>query len=150
LLADFKILSAMNRVNVRVRPRIPGNNAPGLTGWYSPSSLARSGWISTTRVFSLPLVVDFLKVKVPPLISVVSCAKASDTRQPVNKQMPNIARSRSVSNPSVNSSRNSSTVKIEPCPFPATRIGLILPGASDYTKESFRGIATLKHCFFVV
>ncbi len=73
--------------------------------------------MSTTRVFNLPLVVDFLKVKVPPLISVVWSASASDTRQPVNKQMPNKARSRGDTNPEVNSSLNSSVVKIFPARF---------------------------------
>lgn len=50
--------------------------------------------MSTARVLSLPFVVDFLKVSVPPLMSVVWSAKASDTRQPVNKQMANSALSR--------------------------------------------------------
>ena len=100
-----------------------------------------SGWRSTTRVFSLPLVVDFLKVNVSPLISVVWSASASDTRQPVNKQMPNKARSREVRNPKVNSRRNSSAVKIFPCPLPLTFI--------DKRCRSFKCIWSLVIFFLV-
>lgn len=82
----------------------------------------RSAWISTTRVLSFPLVVDFLKVNVSPMISVVWSASASDTRQPVNRQMPNKARSRGEVNPSLNSSLNSSGVRIFPCSLPLTFI----------------------------
>ena len=110
--ASFKILSAIERVSVGETPLMPGNNAPSFACWYSANSWARPGWMSTTRVLSLPLVVDFLKVNVSPLISVVWSAKASDTRQLVNKQMPNGTLSRGVRNPSVNSRLNSSGLRI--------------------------------------
>jgi len=60
----------MNRVEVGDRAGIPGNNALGF-GWYFAKSWADPGWMSTTRVLSLPLVVGFLKVNVLPLICVV-------------------------------------------------------------------------------
>ncbi len=121
--AAFRILSALNRVKWEVTPRTPGNNAPGLSLRYSASSWLSPGWISTTRVLSLPLVVDFLKVKVSPLMSVVWSAKASDMRHPVNKQMPNKARSRGEVNLSLNNCLSSSEVRIFPCPLPATFVG---------------------------
>ncbi|MBW4639783.1 MAG: hypothetical protein KME05_16415 [Gloeocapsa sp. UFS-A4-WI-NPMV-4B04] len=73
--------------------------------------------MSTTLVLSLPLVVDFRKVSTPERMSVVRSATASDTRQPVNKQMPNKARSRCDTNPSVKSSLNSSGLKSSPAHF---------------------------------
>jgi len=94
--------------------------------WYGSSSEANPGWISTTRVLSFPLVVDFLKVKVPPFMSVVCRANASDTRQPVNKQMANNALSRGVTSPSVNNCLNSCWVRTFPCPLPLTFISLAL------------------------
>jgi hypothetical protein len=80
--------------------------------------------MSTTRVFSFPLVVHFLSVNVSPLISVVYSANASLTRQPANKQMPNSALSRGLTNPLVNNFLNSSWVSTSPCPLPLTFITL--------------------------
>ncbi|MHC5774371.1 MAG: hypothetical protein ACYTXP_10920 [Nostoc sp.] len=53
-----------------------------------PSIAASPGGMSTIRVLCLPLVVDLLKVIAQHLISVVWSASASDTRQPVNRQIP--------------------------------------------------------------
>ena len=120
LQALLRSLSAMKRV--RAAPgRPPGNKNPG-DGWWASSSWANPGWMSTTRVLSFPFVVDFLKINIPPMRSVVWSASASDTRQPVNKQMPNSALSRAEENPSVNSRFNSSWVRTFPCPLPLTFI----------------------------
>lgn len=116
--AFFRSLSAINLV-IGFPGRPPGNRKPGLTG-YACKSEANPGWMSTTRVFSFPLVVHFLRVKVSPLMSPVWSAKASLIRQPANKQMPNSALSRGVTNPSVNSCFNSSWVRTFPCPLPLT------------------------------
>lgn len=136
LQASFKILSARNRLKWSVTPRIPGNKAPGF-GWCKVSSSASPGWISITRVRSLPLVVDFLKVRDPPLISVVWSASASDTRQPVNKQIPNSALSRCDRNPSVNNCLNSSGDKIFAWPFPETFISRSTRGFQHHERNTY-------------
>lgn len=86
---------------------------------------ASPGSISMARVLSFPLVVDFLNVSVSPLMSVVWSLRASETRQPVYKQMPNKARSRSLVNPSLNNRLSSSEVRILARPLPLTFITLV-------------------------
>ncbi|MDZ8227659.1 hypothetical protein [Nostoc sp. ChiVER01] len=60
--------------------------------WYLFKIAASADGISTIQVLCLPLVVDLRKVIASDLISVVWSASASDTRQPVNTQIPNRAR----------------------------------------------------------
>jgi len=79
---------------------------------WKTSQNSQSGWISNTSL-ELAFVPE---LKASPLISGLS-ASTSDTRQPVNKQMPNKARSRGA-NP--HSKPQFRWVKIFPCPLPAT------------------------------
>ncbi|MEH1929396.1 hypothetical protein [Nostoc sp.] len=53
-----------------------------------PSIAANPGGMSTIRVLCLPLMEYALKVIAQHLVSVVWSASASDTRQPVNRQIP--------------------------------------------------------------
>ncbi len=102
-------------------------------------------FVPVTFVFTLlyyirqqyPLLLtrlDFLRVKVPPLMSVVWSANASDTLQPANKQMPNSALSRGVTSPSVNNFLNSLCDNTLPCPLPETFITLAHTSFSQITR----------------
>ena len=91
LQALLRILSAVKRVRCSVTPCFPGNKALLCVnlGLYSAIIAFKAGWILTIRVLRFPLVVDLRKVIDPHFISVVRKAKASEMRQPVNKQIAN-------------------------------------------------------------
>ena len=92
-------------------------------------------------------MVDLQKVIVWFLTSVVSRAKASEMRQPVNKQMANRARSRFEVKPSLNNRSNSAAVRTLAYPLLLTFMANFGGFFLDCTIYTFRGITATRARF---
>lgn len=68
-------------------------------------------------------------------MSVTCRARASEMRQPVNKQMAKRQQSRGEINPSLNNRFNSLAVSTFPCPFPDTFMSVIVPEERAITRN---------------